>query len=62
MRLGEGDRFEVKRLKGIVSRIGTKNVDVTAAGESRRFELGENLAEGQMLSPADDSNASGEGE
>ncbi len=54
LKLGEGDEFEVKRLKGIVSRIGQKDIDVTAAGESRRFELGENLAHGEVLpAPAD---------
>ena len=60
LKLAEGDRFEVKRLKGVVSRIGEDVVDVTAAGESRRFELGENLAQGQRLPP--DSDASGDGE
>ena len=62
MKLNEGDRFEVKRLKGIVSRIGVKDVDVTAAGESRRFGLGENLAQGQTLPASADSVASGDGE
>ena len=62
MKLSEGDRFEVKRMKAVVSRIGAKNVDVTAAGESRRFELGENLAEGQAVPASDESNASGDGE
>ena len=60
MKLNEGDRFTVKRLQGIVTRIGEKDIDVAAAGERRRFELGENLAQGQAL-PAD-AGASGDGE
>ena len=60
MKLSEGDRFTVKRMKGIVSRIGEKDVDVTAAGESRRFGLGENLAQGERLPAA--ASASGDGE
>jgi len=58
LRLSEGDTFEIKRLEGVVRRIGEKEVDVTAAGESRRFELGENLAEGTPLA----TPASGAGE
>jgi hypothetical protein len=55
MKLNEGEKFQVQRLKGVVSRIGLTDADVTAAGERRRFEVGDNLAEGRKLAaPAED--------
>jgi hypothetical protein len=49
LKLNEGDKFEVKRLQGVVTNIAANHIDVQAAGESRRFELGDNLAQGQLL-------------
>lgn len=65
-RLYEGDAVKVKRLQGIVSRIGLKEVEVTSVDERRRYELGENLAQGEKVSqPTTDpeaGTASGDGE
>ncbi len=60
-RLYEGDAVKVKRLSGVVSRIGLKEVEVTSLDERRRFQLGENLAQGEKL-PAPAGAASGDGE
>lgn len=50
LKLGEGDKFEVEKLKGVVDRIGLNDVEVSSLGERRRFTIGDNLAEGAKLS------------
>lgn len=49
LKLHEGDRFQIERFKAEVSRIGLTDVDVAAGEESRRFELGENLSQGEKV-------------
>ena len=38
LKLNEGDKFEVERLKAVVDRIGLTDVDVSSLGERRRFD------------------------
>ncbi|MCA9269457.1 MAG: hypothetical protein KDA41_13340, partial [Planctomycetales bacterium] len=55
LKLFEGDSFEVERLSGTIHRIHFDSIEVTAAGERRRFSLGENLSQGRPLAPLAES-------
>jgi hypothetical protein len=56
LKLGEGDKFEVEKLKAVVDRIGLSDVEVSSLGERRRFAIGDNLAEGSKLPAAVGTN------
>jgi hypothetical protein len=52
LKLNEGDKFEVEKLKAVVERIGLTEIEVSSLGERRKFTIGDNLAEGAKLPAA----------
>lgn len=49
VKLYEGDTFELGKLKGVIHRISTKDVELTAANRRMLVKLGQNLSDGEML-------------
>lgn len=57
LKLREGEKFEVEKFKGTISRLGVQAVEVTAGEESRLYQLGESLAQGQPLAAGSARNS-----